>query len=251
MLYLIEDRDYVKIGYSRNVDERIKQYRTCNCYVQLIGTKPGTLKDEKALHKICEPYQYSTEWFHNVTEVKEAFWNYQSGTIELTWLKDMLIKRYKKFESTGSFPELSSSESDEIRKIRLVAQDIPELNTHLNYLWDQITLNEVLKFIKYGIGQVNFDKIKMVYSLLPNVDYNINKNVAEILFNVNESIQKYKKHKQEYFELKPIIEAHEETLEQNHRFYQLHWLLEEFDIELLENKVKFYDKFITKFSSED
>ena len=39
MLYLIKDRDYIKIGYTSNLDQRQKAYETTNCYAEVIMTK--------------------------------------------------------------------------------------------------------------------------------------------------------------------------------------------------------------------
>ena len=54
MIYLIKDRDYLKIGYSANIDQRKKSYDTTNCYAEIIMTKDGSRKDESNLHKLCE-----------------------------------------------------------------------------------------------------------------------------------------------------------------------------------------------------
>ena len=54
MLYLIQDRDYLKIGYSANIDQRKKAYETTNCYAEIIMVKDGSRKDESTLHKLCE-----------------------------------------------------------------------------------------------------------------------------------------------------------------------------------------------------
>ena len=61
MLYLIEDRDYLKIGFTVDMKNRINSYKTTNCYATLIDTKPGTRIDEKELHRLCEPYHYVRE----------------------------------------------------------------------------------------------------------------------------------------------------------------------------------------------
>lgn len=61
MLYLIKDRDYVKIGFTKDIEDRIKTYKTHNMYFELIDTKPGTKKDETALHDLCKKYQYQSE----------------------------------------------------------------------------------------------------------------------------------------------------------------------------------------------
>lgn len=54
MLYLIKDRDYLKIGYADNVERRLKEYRTHTLYTELLDTKPGLKKDETALHNLCK-----------------------------------------------------------------------------------------------------------------------------------------------------------------------------------------------------
>ena len=46
MLYLIEDRDYLKIGYTKDIDSRWKNYQLHNCYAKLISTKEGSRMDE-------------------------------------------------------------------------------------------------------------------------------------------------------------------------------------------------------------
>ena len=54
MIYLVEDRDYLKIGYAEDVNKRFKQYKTYSLYPQLISYKIGSTEDEKKLHKLCE-----------------------------------------------------------------------------------------------------------------------------------------------------------------------------------------------------
>lgn len=61
MLYLIEDRDYLKIGYAGNIQNRMNNYKVENLYVKLIDIKLGTTIDEHNLHKLCETYHYNGE----------------------------------------------------------------------------------------------------------------------------------------------------------------------------------------------
>lgn len=77
MLYLIQDRDYLKIGYSSNMDQRKKAYETTNCYAEVIMTKDGSRKDETILHNLCKPWQYKNEWFYYDEQVIEIFKEYQ------------------------------------------------------------------------------------------------------------------------------------------------------------------------------
>lgn len=76
MLYLIEDRDYLKIGYSKNLNERLKAYELHNCYAKLIDSKPGTQQDETNIQELCKDYLYKGEWFYNTPKVKQIFQNY-------------------------------------------------------------------------------------------------------------------------------------------------------------------------------
>ena len=66
MIYLIEDRDYLKIGYAGNIKNRMTNYKVENLYVQLRDVKLGTILDEKILYKQCKKYQYQGEWFKKV-----------------------------------------------------------------------------------------------------------------------------------------------------------------------------------------
>ena len=77
MLYLIKDRDYIKIGYTSNLDQRQKAYETTNCYAEVIMTKDGTRKDESNLHKLCDKWHYKNEWFHYNDEIIKIFEEYQ------------------------------------------------------------------------------------------------------------------------------------------------------------------------------
>lgn len=61
MLYLIENENFYKIGYSNNVKNRMYTYKTHNPDCDLVKVIEGTNNDEKNLHKICEKYRYSKE----------------------------------------------------------------------------------------------------------------------------------------------------------------------------------------------
>lgn len=77
MLYLIKDRDYIKIGYTSNLDQRQKAYETTNCYAEVIMAKDGTRKDEFNLHKLCDKWHYKNEWFYYDDEIVKIFEEHQ------------------------------------------------------------------------------------------------------------------------------------------------------------------------------
>lgn len=64
------DEGYVKIGYTTDVDSRIKQIQTgCPFKIEVIEIWHGlTRKDEKTLHKAYDRYRTNGEWF----EIKGA-----------------------------------------------------------------------------------------------------------------------------------------------------------------------------------
>lgn len=78
MIYLIEDQNYLKIGYAKEISSRFKAYKTHAAAVKLLASKMGCRADEKELHKLCADYRYRGEWFENRQEVKDIFNNYES-----------------------------------------------------------------------------------------------------------------------------------------------------------------------------
>lgn len=77
MIYLLEERDYLKIGFTRNLKDRLGAYELHNFYAKLLETKECTLGDERNLHSLCRVYHYKGEWFNNCKGVKEIFHNYK------------------------------------------------------------------------------------------------------------------------------------------------------------------------------
>ena len=77
MLYLIRDRDYIKIGFTDNLDQRQKAYETTNCYAEVIMTKDGSRRDEKILHELCKQWHYKNEWFNYDDEIVRIFKEYK------------------------------------------------------------------------------------------------------------------------------------------------------------------------------
>lgn len=94
MLYLIEDRDYLKIGYSKNLSERLKAYELHNCYAKLIDSKPGTQQDETNIQELCKDDLYKGEWFYNTPKVKQVFRDYCNLNLnEIYQYKSYIVAR--------------------------------------------------------------------------------------------------------------------------------------------------------------
>ena len=77
MLYLIKSGDYYKIGYTDNMYIRLKDYRTHNPDIHLIGMKEGTLEDESNYHKELSDYIIHGEWMQvpneKIEQLKKDF----------------------------------------------------------------------------------------------------------------------------------------------------------------------------------
>lgn len=90
MIYLMEDRDYLKIGYAQFKNIIESNYKTYNLYAKIIKTKPGIVKNKQILCELCKPYHISGEWFKNCQEVIDIFEQYNS-------LADIDFIKYKEF----------------------------------------------------------------------------------------------------------------------------------------------------------
>ncbi len=62
---------YVKIGFSRCIEKRMPHNRfTDNPYqIQLIGISPGSIKEEKAIHRLLAKDNICGEWFYPTERV--------------------------------------------------------------------------------------------------------------------------------------------------------------------------------------
>ena len=65
LVYLLRAGNRYKIGYTTSaVEQRIKSLQTGNpLKIELLGTMPGTLKDERMLHAKYHAYRVEGEWF--------------------------------------------------------------------------------------------------------------------------------------------------------------------------------------------
>lgn len=77
MLYLIKDTDFLKIGYSSNIEERMKEYATHNPSYELIGVREGDKEFEKFFHNRFKEFRLRNEWFEYKDIIVEDFLNYK------------------------------------------------------------------------------------------------------------------------------------------------------------------------------
>ena len=116
MLYLLKSGNYLKIGYAKNIEERMKLYTTHNPDFELLDTAEGTLLDEKELHKVCKRWQHRTEWYDYNEEVIKIFKEFTTRNksevifkflIQESRLKEiaLLCTNLNKTKNAGSYSE--------------------------------------------------------------------------------------------------------------------------------------------------
>lgn len=93
-LYLIQSGEYLKIGFTKNLQERIKSYNTHNPNYKLLETRDGTYADESYLHKKLKKFSIN----------RNSEWMYYDNII---------IKTFK----TSSLPHLKPLKGDRREKI--------------------------------------------------------------------------------------------------------------------------------------
>lgn len=77
-VYYLSDGDHIKIGFTVNLERRLKVYRTHSAKPpELLGFHAGTIFDEKRLHKKFKDYRVRAEWFYPGLELT----NYIKETI--------------------------------------------------------------------------------------------------------------------------------------------------------------------------
>lgn len=104
MIYLIEQDNYYKIGYTSNLERRLKEYSTHNINFKLIDTIEGDKSFEDLLHKKFKHLKYNNEWFHKNDEILEYFKN-TKGIKEIS--KEFVYTFPRVLEKTRELTEAS------------------------------------------------------------------------------------------------------------------------------------------------
>ena len=100
MLYLIkqngQNQNFLKIGYSKNIDSRLKQYNTYNPNFEILGIASGDKTQESLLHNLIKDYKYKTEWFIENEEIYNIWNNYLKfhpiNNIQSNYYSDYIVK---------------------------------------------------------------------------------------------------------------------------------------------------------------
>ena len=96
MLYLVKLDNAYKIGFSKDVESRIKDLFITHLDCKLISTKFGNKRDEKAIHLLCKKYNIKNELFEINPKVEEIFNTYICyGLKEDIEKQNKIIKSFK------------------------------------------------------------------------------------------------------------------------------------------------------------
>lgn len=65
-IYVLKCNDAVKVGYTTDLDKRIKAHRVSNPFIEFICSYEGSIEDEKLIHKKLSKHlkENCTEWFN-------------------------------------------------------------------------------------------------------------------------------------------------------------------------------------------
>lgn len=92
MLYLIESGNFYKIGYAKDIKQRLKAYNTHNPNFNLIDYMEGDVQDEHTLHELCIDYKEKLEWFTKCPEILLIWKTYKKIIPKITELKQEIQK---------------------------------------------------------------------------------------------------------------------------------------------------------------
>ena len=171
MLYLIKlkgkTNTLLKIGYTKNIDKRLKTYKTHNPLIELVDVKEGGIIDESFLHNKLKEYLFddSKEWFIEDNEIYNIWNNYDSK--KLTNDKEETILKIKIFKKLIEIANLINTKNSEYLTIYLGDVKGSRKDTMFNYFFKEelhITKSQYTKGIsklieEYFLINTKNDKI--------------------------------------------------------------------------------------------
>lgn len=122
MLYLIKlkgkTNTLLKIGYTKDIDKRLKTYKTHNPLIELVDIKEGNTIDESCLHNKLKEYLFdnSKEWFIENDEIYHI-WNTYNKV--LTKEQEEFVLKIKIFKKLIELANLLNPKDKEYLRIYL------------------------------------------------------------------------------------------------------------------------------------
>jgi len=152
MLYLIrtfgrgKNKTALKVGYAKNIEERMRTYYHHNPYFELITTREGELYDEMVLHLYlqCSNLKLGilNEWFLDEDEVIQKFHTQKDKMLREIWKHRQDLFSIPDFKTSGN--ELRRRIYEDLRMTMYQEDKSKEIDR----LWKQELNKTVLKKMK-------------------------------------------------------------------------------------------------------
>ena len=190
MLYLVklkgESQTLLKIGYTKDIDKRLKTYKTHNPLIELIDIKEGKSIDESNLHNLLKQYSFedSKEWFVENSEIYRI-WKEYKPIISEELQNNLLDLRV--FKIMWKLAKLMNPKDIDYLKIYLGTVPYYKEDTFFKYFFKdelKITNTQYKKSLErlitnnYLISISNDSKLYILNPLVINV-------VESVIFNTN------------------------------------------------------------------
>lgn len=102
MIYFIQANEYIKIGYSKDPQTRLKELQTGNpIKLKLLFTIPGSFEHEKSFHEIFHAQRAKGEWFRFVDKLKWCILAFSDETNPYKVANDI-----KTFQKAGMYLQI-------------------------------------------------------------------------------------------------------------------------------------------------
>ena len=142
--------DLLKIGYTGDLDSRMKAYLTTNPEYTLLQTREGDTSVESYLHKKFEKYRYkdSKEWFYYDQEIIDDFQCNLEDFID----KDILLDCIKKDIRS----KISSVVELKEKYLNQILEEVKSLDDFSEELYDEEKIiSNIVDIWENGINQFN------------------------------------------------------------------------------------------------
>ncbi len=144
MLYFLKTLDYYKVGFTENLNSRMKAYASDNPIAELLGIKDGTKQDEKRYQISFCNYEGTGEWYKLPESVVKEI---QKDFIP----SDALIHHKKKFRTESEEYRKNYEEKRDRREYYKERAKRPERKGYMN---------EYLKKYRESLTEEQKDKYK-------------------------------------------------------------------------------------------
>lgn len=158
MIYLIQSGNYLKIGYTTNIENRMKQYQTCNPDVFLIKIIDGEYPYENYLHKKFNKYLFKNEWFFYNKSIVDYFLNYEvkASYPDIFFLKKEFTSQCDFYSKLNEYDILSLE--DTVVFLYMYMDALKNNNRHNWGYTTQLSIrikNEIAQLLKMDIERIN------------------------------------------------------------------------------------------------